>query len=70
MLRLWGCGPLATCVCLHSFAGHGGLAGHGGQFPGWGACQAAGHSVESPQQLWGPLEAAGSPGGLRGSSRT
>jgi len=34
MPRLTGCGPLATCMCLQLFfAGHDGLAEHGGQVP-------------------------------------
>ena len=65
MPRLTGCGPLATCMCLQLFfAGHDWLAGHGGQVPRVGHTPGSRiHSVESPEQLWEPLEAAGSPGG-------
>lgn len=64
MLRLRGWGPLATCVSsLLCWAWR--ACGTRWAVPrGWGACQAAGHTVLShPGSSGGPLEAAGSPGG-------
>lgn len=60
-----GLGPSGhMCVSPVFFAGHGGLAGHGGQFPGWGACQAAGHTVLShPGSSGGLWRPRGVPGG-------